>query len=424
VERDARRDGARQRLIRVQRDPIVAQTLRGTAAATLAYVIALHVSRQPAPLTAPLTALLVVQVTLYATLTTGVHRVNAVIVGVLIAIGFSAVMGLTWWSLGLIILAALTVGQLVRVDEFVNEVAISAMLVLGVTRLASQAWDRVLETLVGAGVGLLFNLVFAPPVWVDPAVDAIEELARRVSLLLRRMGRELGAPPVVARVEARLYEARRLDQYVAEVDESLRRAEESLRLNPRVSEGLLSRLVLRTGLDTLEICVVVVRVLGRSLTDLAKRRSDEEPLLAADVASGLEALFGHLGAAVESFAVMVTSQVSANAEQAEAELTAELDAAWERRDEVANLMLARVQEHPLAWQLHGAILAEADRILDELDLEHRSRRMMEELDRAVARRTERYSRLGRLGRLAHGERPSWWSFRLRRGRLAARRRGR
>jgi hypothetical protein len=411
-------------LVRVQRDPIVAQTLRGTAAATLAYVIALHVSNQPAPLTAPLTALLVVQVTLYATLTTGVHRVNAVVIGVLIAIGFSAVMGLTWWSLGLIILAALTVGQLVRVDEFVNEVAISAMLVLGVTRLASQAWDRVLETLVGAGVGLLFNLVFAPPVWVDPAVESIEDLAKRVSLLLRRMGKELGAPPVVARMEARLYEARRLDQYVAEVDESLRRAEESLRLNPRVSEGLLSRLVLRTGLDTLEICVVVVRVIGRSLTDLAKRRSDSEPLLAADVAGGLEELFGHLGSAVESFAVMVTSQVSANAEQAEAELAAELDAAWERREEVGLLMLARVREHPLAWQLHGAVLAEADRILDELDLGHRSRRMMEELDRAVERRTERYSRLGRLGRFARGERPTWWSLRLRRGRLAARRRGR
>lgn len=396
------------------------QTLRATAAATLSYVIALHVSRQPAPLTAPLTALLVVQVTLFATLTTGVRRVNAVVVGVLIAIGFSAVVGLSWWSLGLIILSALVVGQLVRVDEFVNEVAISAMLVLGVTRLASQAWDRVLETLVGAAVGLAFNLVFAPPVWVDPAVESIEDLARRVDLLLRQMGRELGAPPVVARVEAQLYEARRLDQYVAEVDEALRVAEDSLRLNPRVSEGLLSRLVLRTGLDTLEICVVVVRVLSRSLTDLAKRRGEGEPLLAPKVAVGLEQLFAHLGSAVQSFAVMVTSQVSENAENAEASLTAELDAAWERREEVAHELLANVQEHPLAWQLHGALLAEADRILDELDLEHRSRRLMEELDGAAARRRGRYERLGAFGRFARGERPAWWRIRRRsRGRARA-----
>jgi hypothetical protein len=389
---------ARVRLAGARNDPVVAQTLRATAAATLAYVLALQVSREPAPLTAPLTALLVVQVTLYSTLTTGVRRVNSVVAGVLIAIGFSAVVGLSWWSLGLIILAALIVGRLVRVDEFVNEVAISAMLVLGVTHLATQAWDRVLETLVGAGVGLAFNLLFAPPVWIDPAAESIEDLARRVSVLLRRAGRELSAPPVVERVEARLYEARRLDQRVAGVDEALRRAEESLRLNPRVSEGLLSRVVLRTGLDALEVCVVVVRVLTRSLTDLAKRRERDEPLLAPAVAADLEELFGHLGSAVESFALLVTTQVSADAEGAEADLAAQLAAAWESRESVAQRLLAEVREHPYAWQLHGAVLAEVDRILDELDPEHRSRRLMEELDRAALRQHQRNVPFGRLAR--------------------------
>src|SRR6185437_11365292 len=105
--------------------------------------------------------------------------------------------GLSWWSLGLIILAALAVGQFVKVDEFVNEVAISAMLVLGVTRLASQAWDRVLETLIGAGVGLLFNLLFAPPVWVDTAGESLEDLARRARHLLLRIGEELSGPTPV-----------------------------------------------------------------------------------------------------------------------------------------------------------------------------------------------------------------------------------
>jgi Aromatic acid exporter family member 1 len=389
--------------VKARRDPVVAQTLRATAAAVLAYVLALQVSQQPSPLTAPLTALLVVQVTLYSTLTTGVRRVYAVVIGVLLAIGFSAVVGLSWWSLGLIILAALTVGHQIRVDESVNEVAISAMLVLGVTQLAAQAWDRVFETLIGAGVGLAFNLVFAPPVWVDPAAESIEDLARRISLLLRRMGHELGAPPVVERVEAQLYEARRLDHFVAEVDEALRQAEDSLRLNPRVSDGLLSRLVLRTGLDTLEICVVVVRVLTRSLTDLAKRRGRDEPLFAPDVAAGLEELFRHLASAVESFAELVSSQVSA-----EAELAAQLTAAGRSRETVAQRLLARVRQHPDAWQLHGAVLTEIDRILDELDLEHRSRRLMEELDRAALQRRARYPRLGPLGGFVRGERPDWW----------------
>jgi hypothetical protein len=319
------------------------------------------------------------------------------------------VVGLSWWSLGLIILASLAVGQLVRVDEFVNEVAISAMLVLGVTRLATQAWDRVLETLVGAGVGLAFNLVFAPPVWVDPAAASIGDLARRIDLLLRRMGHELAGTPVISQIEAKLYEARQLDQYVAEVDYALRQAEDSLRFNPRVSEGLLSRIVLRTGLDTLEICVVVVRVLTRTLTDLAKRR-DGEPLLAPEIAGRFEQLLELLGSAVQSFAEMITTQVSANAEQAETRLAAELDEAWSNREAVAHQLLDRVREDPDAWQLQGAMLTEVDRILDELDLGHRSRRLMEELDLAAARRRDRYGRLVAVERMARGRHPLRWRW--------------
>ncbi|MCX5214970.1 aromatic acid exporter family protein [Kitasatospora sp. NBC_00240] len=398
------RDSVTAYLRRRLKDPVVVLTVRATVAATLSYAVALQLSSEPAPLTAPLTALLVVQVTLYSTLTTSIRRVNSVVVGVLIAIGFSSVMGLSWWSLGLIILASLTIGQFVRVDEFVNEVAISAMLVLGVTRLATQAWDRVLETLIGAGVGLLFNLVFAPPVWVDTAGESIEDLARRARHLLLRIAEELGGPTPFEQAAARLHEARKLDQAIADVDAALRQAEDSLRLNPRISEGLLSRLVLRTGLDTLEICVVVVRVLARSLADLAKRRGADERLFPPDVALALEELLTHIGGALVSFAVLVSTQVSSNAEEAEERLAAELSAAWASRERVAQMLLRRVQEHPEAWQLHGSLLAEIDRILDELDLEHRGRRLMEELDRASVANRERFTRLGRLRRFARGER--------------------
>lgn len=73
------------------------------------------------------------------------------------------------------------------------------------------------------------------------------------------------------------------------MDAALRQAEDSLKLNPRVREGLLHRIVLRTGLDTLEICTVVLRVLARTLTDLAKER-DPEPLFEPQVGATLEQL--------------------------------------------------------------------------------------------------------------------------------------
>ncbi|WSB38462.1 aromatic acid exporter family protein [Streptomyces scopuliridis] len=372
--------------------PVLVQTVRSAAAATIAYVVALRLSSEPAPLTAPLTALLVVQVTLYSTLTTGIRRVNSVVAGVLVASGFSVLVGLTWWSLGLIIVASLIVGRLVRVSEFVPEVAISAMLVLGVTRVASTAWDRVLETLIGAVVGLLFNFLFVPPVWVRTAGESIEDLSRRMRQLLLRIGEGLTEPTPVERAADRLHEARRLDHDISEVDADLRQAEDSVRLNPRVKEGLLHRVVLRTGLDTLEICTVVLRVLARTLTDLAKERT-EEPLFPQEVGIALKELLARVADAVVSFAVLVTTEASQSAETAESRLAEDLEAASVSRERLAGLLLEGVQRHPRQWQLHGALLAEIDRILDELDMENRSKRLMEELDRASRETRERYPRL-------------------------------
>jgi hypothetical protein len=384
-----------RRILHKRRDPVVVQTLRSATAATIAYVIALRLSPEAAPLTAPLTALLVVQVTLYATLTNGFRRVNAVVTGVLVAIAFSLLVGLTWWSLALLLVASLAVGRLVRVEEYVPEVAISAMLVLGVTTVGDTAWARVVETLIGAVVGLGCNLLLAPPVWVEEAGESIEGLARRLRQLMLRMGEEAagGTPPDQA--AERLHEARRLDHDIVEVDAALRQAEDSLRLNPRVREGLLHRVVLRTGLDTLEICTVVLRVLARSLTDLAKER-EPEPLFEAEAGAALEQLLSEIADAVVSFAVLVTTHLSASAESAEERLTAELRTAAGTRDKLALLLREGAERETEHWQLLGAVLTEVNRILDELDTEHRTRRLFEELDRVSREQRVRLPRLTRL----------------------------
>ncbi|MFH9821849.1 aromatic acid exporter family protein [Streptomyces bobili] len=409
------------RFVRRHREPAVVQAFRSSAAATIAYVIALHLSPEAAPLTAPLTALLVVQVTLYATLTNGVRRVNAVVAGVLVAIAFSLLVGLTWWSLGLLIVAALAVGHLVRVDEYVPEVAISAMLVLGVTTVGNTAWARVLETLIGAVVGLSINLLLPPPVWVEEAGESIEGLARRVRQLMLRIGEEAAGRTPSEQAAARLHEARRLDHDIVEVDAALRQAEDSLRLNPRVREGVLHRVVLRTGLDTLEICTVVLRVLARTLTDLTKQR-EPAPLFPADTSAALERLLSEIADAVVSFAVLVTTHVSENAESAEERLTSQLGQAAATRDKLAQLLLEQLQHDARQWQLHGAVLTEVNRMLDELDTEHRSRRLLEELDRATREQGDRLPWLPRLRESIH--RRLRVPDRLRRNRRGGRRRSR
>jgi hypothetical protein len=262
----------------------------------------------------------------------------------------------------------------------------------------------VLETLIGAVVGLGCNLLLAPPVWVGAAGESIEDLARRTRRLMLRIGEEAAGRTAVSEATARLHEARRLDHDIVEVDAALSQAEDSLKLNPRVREGLLHRVVLRTGLDTLEICTVVLRVIARTLTDLAKQR-EPEPLFDPQVGAVVEQLLSEVADAIVSFAVLVTTDVSRSAESAEARLAAELTTASATRDKLAQLLLEEVQRDARHWQLHGAILTEVNRILDELDTEHRSHRLLEELDRCTREQRERSPRLTWLSDVVRGSRP-------------------
>src|SRR3954447_11290511 len=169
--------------------------LRITVAATASYVVGLMLFPGTQPLLAPLTAMLVVQVTPLSLLASGLDRVIAVVAGVVLAVGFAAVVPLEWWSLGLLILVSITIGQFLRLRSNLVEVAISAMLVLGVGAIGAEAaaWQRIAETLVGAAVGIIATLVFPPKVASGDAGRAIDGLADSVSELLTRAAGELDA---------------------------------------------------------------------------------------------------------------------------------------------------------------------------------------------------------------------------------------
>src|SRR6476469_3196376 len=144
------------RRLRIGGRAAVLWSLRITVAAVASYVVATLLFPGTKPLTAPLTAMLVVQVTPVSLLASGLDRVVAVVAGVSLAVGFSAVVPLEWWSLGLLILVCITIGQALRLRSNLIEVAISGMLVLGVGSVGAEpaAWQRIAETLVGAAVGI------------------------------------------------------------------------------------------------------------------------------------------------------------------------------------------------------------------------------------------------------------------------------
>ena len=343
------------------------RTAKTTLAAVLSFVLAQQLGTSPQPVLAPLTALLVVQLTMYETVANGLQRVASVLAGVLIAVGVANYVGLTWWSLGGVIAGSLVIGRLLRLGANLLEVPISAMLVLAVGGAEGAALERVYETLIGAGVGVAVNAVIAAPLYVQPAGDALGELADRMAAFLRQLADQLGAGWSREAADRMLDEARRLGAEVVRADRTLARAQDSARFNPRGAQAREAEPRLRTGLTGLEHTYVTIRNLCRSLLDRTYFVPSEQAETVYDaqvrgvLAQVLEAAadaIGHVSA--------VTSGTQAQ-DAARTEVDRRLSELHRRRDQLAELLLEESSTDRAVWQQHGALLTDLDRMRIEVE---------------------------------------------------------
>jgi hypothetical protein len=343
------------------------RTAKTTLAAVLSFAVAQQLLTSPQPVLAPLTALLVVQLTMYETLASGLQRVASVVTGVLIAVGFATWVGLTWWSLGLVVAASLVIGRLLHLGDHLLEVPISAMLVLAVGGAEGPALDRVYETLIGAAVGVAVNLVIAAPLYVQPASDAITELAERMAAFLRQLAEQLGAGWSRESADRMLNEARRLGDEVDHAERTLARAQDSARFNPRVAQAREALPRLRTGLTGLEVTYVTIRNLCRSLLDRTYFVPSEEAetVYDAQVRSVLAQVLQAAADAVGHVSV-VTSGAEAQ-DAARREVDQRLLELHSHRDRLAELLHEESRADRAVWQQHGALLADFDRMRIEIE---------------------------------------------------------
>ena len=361
---DATREGLR-RLFRRGRTPGL-RTAKTVLAAVLSYEIARAIGTSDSPILAPLTALLVVQLTLYETLTQSFTRVVSVIFGVIVATAVASFVGLTWWSLGIVVAASLIVGRLLRLGPNLLEVPITAMLVLAVGGSERFAAGRIYETLVGAGVGIAVNIAIAPPLYVQPAGDAIGELADRIAAFCHQLAGELRAGWSRAAAAHWLDASRTLGAEVARADRTLGRAEESARFNPRRGGVARAQPRLRIALTGLEHCYVTLRNLCRALLDRTYFVPPEEEATAfdqkvrgalADVLDTCADAVAHVGAAISD----------GSEDGPRREIGVRLDRLREERDRLSALLVVDPTADPGKWQQHGALLAAVDRLRVEVE---------------------------------------------------------
>lgn len=235
------REGARGRVLRMAasvrapgRSPML-QVVKSAVAAIATWLLAGWLFPGPVPVFGAIAALLVVQPSLNQSFSKAVERSVGVIAGVVLASALGLVFGSQTWVVLVAIAAALMLAWVLKMTPgTANQVAISALLVLAIgTATPEYALDRVLETLLGAVVGIVVNVAVVPPVAVAPARAAIDALGAELAASFGRLADALEQPRTPAELEGLLIEARLMRPMLEKAQQAIDAGAESLTLNPR-----------------------------------------------------------------------------------------------------------------------------------------------------------------------------------------------
>lgn len=254
-----------------------------SVAAVASWLLAALLLGQPAPIFAAIAALLVVQPSVNQSVAKGIERSIGVVLGVILAYGAGQLFGDATWVVLTVIVASLLLAWVLKLTPgSSNQIPISAMLVLVIgSQSAGYAIDRVLETAIGALVGLAVNAVIVPPVLVAPARLAVGRLATAIAGVLQKIAGTLTERATPAELEAMMLEARMLRPLQSTAAEELDEAEDSLSFNPRAPRY---RQAIQKDRELLErLSILVTRSIGmaRAVRDNYDPKLVDDPVAAA-----------------------------------------------------------------------------------------------------------------------------------------------
>lgn len=265
-----------------ERTPLL-QVVKSAVATIIAWLLADWLFDGPPPVFAAIAALLVVQPSVNQSLTRAIERSIGVIAGVAVATGLGIVLGDANWVILLAMLVAFVFAWLLKMTPgTANQVAISAILVLALGGgSADYAIERIVETLIGAVIGIIVNLLIVPPVAVGPATDAVRALGDELARSLQRLAHALETPRTPAQLHELLVEVRLLTPMREKAEQALDDAAESLTLNPRRTRHRADLAAARDRLDTFRPIVTQTIGMTRAFADRYDEQLPNEPVVRA-----------------------------------------------------------------------------------------------------------------------------------------------
>ncbi|HEV7957428.1 MAG: hypothetical protein JWL94_606 [Microbacteriaceae bacterium] len=339
------------------RSPLL-QVLKTSVAAIVAWLLSTLLLQQPLPIFAAIAALLVVQPSVNQSLAKGVERSIGVVLGVVLAYGAGLLFGsATWVVLAVIVVSLLLAWALKLTPGSSNQIPISAMLVLAIgPQSSAYAIDRILETIIGAVVGLIINALIVPPVLVAPARLAVGRLTAGVASCLESIASALTTPQGAGELDVLLERARELRPQHVKARADLDDAEESLSFNPRAGRH---RRAIDQDRELLErLSTLVTRTIGmaRAVHDNYDASLGTDPVVGR-IAEELGRAAHDLRLMAKAVGASGPSSVR-NANDAERPVTADIPAL------TAPLVIAKPD--PRHWILVGSLMEDIRRVREEI----------------------------------------------------------
>jgi hypothetical protein len=280
--------GVRQRLTRsVSWTPPTSTEIgivvKSAFAAGLSWWIATTVTGIGDPMLAPLSAIVVVQVSVRASVRTAIQRSVAVVLGVLLALAIGDAIDLNAITIALLVAASLGVAELVLrlPPPAARQVPVSVLVVLAAVSSSAhrKAWDRALDTLLGAAVGVGVSLVLPASRLVD-ARQTLVRLGDGVAATLESIGTGLQQPWSSEQTEdwrrrARVIRRRLVD----EATEAIGNGTEAARWNVRDRRHTDELARYEEAMPRLERTAIGVSFISRGLDDHSRVLGSAHPAM-------------------------------------------------------------------------------------------------------------------------------------------------
>jgi hypothetical protein len=301
----------------------------------------------------------------------------------------------------------LVIAKVLRLGDQAMEAPISAMLILGVTSPNVAAEIRVLNTLIGAGVGVAFNLIYPPALPTRRAGRAIIDVAEATATPLDAASVALAIGPINReQVQDWLDRVHASNRRLTLAIETVASLKDSRRFNPRALGTTDIEPVLASGLRTLEGCLLAIRALFAVMVAEVPTEDRPDDPYGEEVRAAFAVVLHDAADCIRAFGSLVLAEVEEREEEAERHLDESLDILRETQAVLTQLLMVNPQENKSSWLLRGSILAAVQHVLDELNLEDRGRARQQWKDE---QRTRPLSQLPPIvqAALPHPDRPSF-----------------